>query len=60
MNCSEADKKCPYIPAASLRPPIIYEDSKDFDGTPEEQKAYEWRCRQIASEMFYLISEVKA
>lgn len=60
MTCSEADKNCPYIPGASLRSPVKYEDPKDFDGTADEQKAYDERCRQIASEMFFLMSEVKA
>lgn len=60
MTCSEADKNCPFIPGASLRSPIKYEDPKEFDGTPEEQKAYDERCRQIATEMFFLMSQVKA
>lgn len=60
MTCSEADKNCPFIPGASLRSPIKYEDPKEFDGSPEEQKAYDERCRQIATEMFFLMSQVKA
>lgn len=60
MTCSEADKNCPFIPGASLRSPINYEDPKEFDGTPEEQKVYDERCRQIATEMFFLMSQVNA
>lgn len=60
MTCSEADKNCPFIPGASLRSPIKYEDPKEFDGTSEEQKAYDERCRQIATEMFFLMSQVNA
>jgi arsenate reductase (thioredoxin) len=60
MTCSEADKNCPFIPGASLRSPIKYEDPKDFDGTPQEQAAYDERCLQIATEMFFLMSKVKA
>ncbi|MCL6259146.1 protein-tyrosine-phosphatase [Aquiflexum sp. TKW24L] len=60
MTCSEADKNCPFIPGASMRSPIPYEDPKDFDGTPQEQAAYDERCRQIATEMFFLMSKVKA
>jgi arsenate reductase len=59
LTCSEADKNCPYIPGATLRSPIKYEDPKEFDGTADEQKAYDERCRQIATEMFFLMSEVK-
>lgn len=60
LTCSEADKNCPYIPGASLRSPIKYEDPKEFDGTADEQKAYDERCRQIATEMFFLMSEVSS
>jgi len=60
MTCSEADKNCPFIPGASLRSPINYEDPKDFDGTAKEQEAYDERCRQIAAEMFFMMSKVKA
>lgn len=60
LTCSEADKNCPYIPGASLRSPINYEDPKEFDGTADEQKAYDERCRQIATEMFFLMSEVSS
>lgn len=59
MTCSDADKNCPFIPGASLRVPIPYEDPKNSDGTPEETEAYDARCRQIATEMFYLMSQVK-
>lgn len=60
LTCSEADKSCPYIPGASLRSPIKYEDPKEFDGTADEQKAYDERCRQIATEMFFLMSKVSS
>lgn len=59
MTCSQADKNCPFIPGASLRIPIPYEDPKAFDGTDKEAKAYQERCHQIAREMFYLFSQVK-
>lgn len=60
MTCSEADKNCPFIPGASMRSPVNYEDPKAFDGMPEEQAAYDERCLQIASEMFFMMSKVKA
>ncbi|MEQ1569547.1 MAG: hypothetical protein ABMA64_28175 [Myxococcota bacterium] len=34
------------------------EDPKHADGTPDESRAYEERGRQIAAEMFYLVSRV--
>lgn len=58
MTCSEADKNCPFIPGASLRIPIPYVDPKESDGTDQEAATYDERCRQIATEMFYLMSNV--
>ncbi len=60
MTCSEADQNCPFIPGASLRIPIPYVDPKESDGTDEEQAMYDERCKQIATEMLYLMSQVKA
>jgi arsenate reductase (thioredoxin) len=59
MTCSDADKNCPYIPGASLRVPIPYEDPKNSDGSENETSVYDERCRQIAIEMFYMMSQVK-
>ncbi len=60
MTCSEADRNCPYIPGATLRVPLPYEDPKAADETPAETAQYDARCQQIAAEMFYLMSQVKA
>ena len=60
MTCSEADKNCPSIPGASLRVPIPYVDPKESDGTDREMATYDERCKQIATEMFYIMSQVKA
>ena len=59
MTCSDADKNCPYIPGATLRVPITYEDPKVFDHTEKENQAYQERCLQIGAEMFYLFGQVK-
>jgi arsenate reductase len=59
MTCSEADKNCPFIPGATLRVPIPYLDPKEADGTAEEAAIYDERCKQIATEMFYIMSQVK-
>lgn len=58
MTCSEADKNCPFIPGASLRVPIPYEDPKEADGSEQETATYDERCKQIATEMFYIMSQV--
>lgn len=56
MTCSEADENCPFIPGADLRVAIPYVDPKEADGTENEAKAYDDRCLQIATEMFYMMS----
>jgi arsenate reductase len=58
MTCSQADASCPIIPGAALRVPIPYEDPKVADGTDHEAAQYDLRCRQIAAEMFFLMSQV--
>lgn len=60
MNCSEADEACPFVPGATLRISLAYDDPKQADGTPEEQARYDERSKQIATEMFYLLREVQA
>lgn len=59
MTCSNADKNCPVVEGSSMRVPLHYEDPKDSDGTPGEDAAYDERCKQIATEMLYLMSLVK-
>lgn len=59
MCCSKADRTCPVVEGACSRYPICYVDPKACDDTPEETAAYNARCRQIAREMFYIMSNVK-
>ena len=58
MCCSKADKKCPVVQGASSRYAIHYVDPKICDDTTEESFAYDERCREIAREMFYIMSKV--
>ncbi|NBC83516.1 MAG: protein-tyrosine-phosphatase [Bacteroidetes bacterium] len=60
MTCSDADEACPIVYGAAERFAIPYEDPKIADNTPEEETRYNERCRQIASEMFYLFSQIKS
>ena len=59
LTCSHADENCPFIPGAEKRIPLNFDDPKDFDGTPLEAEKYDERCRQIATEMFYVFSQIK-
>tara|TARA_R110000796_G_scaffold159169_3_gene275756 strand:- start:3724 stop:4356 length:633 start_codon:yes stop_codon:yes gene_type:complete len=58
MTCSDADANCPFIAGAERRIPVKYDDPKLFDGTPEEAVKYAERSLQIATEMFYVFSQI--
>jgi protein-tyrosine-phosphatase len=59
MTCSVADKTCPIVKGAVARHAIHYTDPRLCDDTPTETSAYNERCREIAREMFYIMSEVR-
>ncbi|PWJ55061.1 protein-tyrosine phosphatase/arsenate reductase [Dyadobacter jejuensis] len=59
MTCSEADKACPVVKGAATRVAVPYIDPKAFDGTAQETAKYDERCKQIATETFYVFSKVK-
>src|SRR6187431_2053803 len=59
MTCSHADHGCPFISGAEKRIPITYEDPKAFDNTPQQAEKYQERSLQIATEMFYVFSQIK-
>ena len=59
LCCDQADAKCPIVQGAAARFSIPYVDPKASDDTNKESATYDERCRQIAREMFYLISLVK-
>lgn len=58
LTCSEAEGNCPFIPEAETRFLVTYEDPKEADGTSREQQTYMMRNQQIASEMFFLFSQI--
>jgi arsenate reductase len=54
--CDQAAGSCPVVEGAALRLPIPYVDPKVSDNSPAEEATYDERSRQIAREMFYLMS----
>ena len=56
MTCNNADINCPFIPNATERISIKYEDPKVADGTPQQLQKYIERSEQIAREMLYVFS----
>ena len=59
MTCNNADKGCPMVFGAEARFPIKYDDPKAFDGTELMNEKYAERSLQIASEMYYVFSQLK-
>lgn len=60
MTCTDADQNCPVVFGSSLRLSLPYDDPKSADGTSEEAQRYDERSAQIATEMLYVFSQVKA
>jgi len=59
MTCNNADEGCPMVFGAEARFPIKYDDPKAFDGTELMNQKYSERSLQIASEMYYVFSQIK-
>jgi arsenate reductase len=60
MTCSDAEQNCPFVPGAEKRIGITYEDPKAFDGTELQSAKYLERATQIATELFYVFSQLNA
>jgi arsenate reductase len=58
MTCNNADEGCPIVFGAEARFPIKYEDPKAFDGTELMNEKYAVRSLQIASEMYFVFSQI--
>ena len=59
MTCAEADHNCPVVFGCSNRISLPYLDPKISDDTEDEEETYDARLRQIAREMFYVMSLVR-
>ncbi|GGZ89900.1 arsenate-mycothiol transferase ArsC [Algibacter mikhailovii] len=60
MTCSQADGGCPFIAGAEIRIPITFDDPKAFDNTPQQAEKYNERSLQIATELFYVFSQINS
>lgn len=58
MTCSQADDGCPFVAGAEKRIPITFEDPKIYDQTPQQAEKYQERSLQIATELFYVFSQI--
>lgn len=59
MTCNHADAGCPMVFGADARFPIKYDDPKAFDGTEVMNEKYTERSWQIASELYFVFSQIK-
>lgn len=59
MTCASADKGCPLVLGSEKRIPVTYIDPKVSDNTDLEAQTYLERSHQIASEMHYVLSQLK-
>ena len=59
LTCSNADEGCPMVFGAEARFPIKYDDPKAFDGTVVMNEKYAERSLQIASELYFVFSQIK-
>lgn len=58
MTCSEADANCPFVPGASWRLSLPYEDPKLADHTPEMEATYDASVREIGRELMFVMEFV--
>ncbi len=58
-TCDSADENCPFIPDAIKRFHLPYKDPKSYDGSDLQMEKYLETSQQIASELYFLFSEVK-
>ncbi len=58
MTCSQADEGCPFVAGTDKRIAITYEDPKISDNTDKQTQTYLERSNQIASEMYFVLSQL--
>lgn len=60
LTCDAANEACPYVTGAERRIPITFKDPKVYDNTPEQKEKYRERSEQIATEFWYVFSQIKS
>lgn len=59
MTCDSVNEACPFVPGAEKRIPITFKDPKVFDNTPQQAEKYNEKSLKIATELFYIFSQIK-
>lgn len=60
MTCDSANEACPIVSGAEQRIPMTFEDPKAFDNTPLQAEKYNEKSLQIATELYYVFSQIKS
>jgi arsenate reductase len=60
ITCNSANEACPFVSGAEKRIPITFDDPKAFDNTPQQAEKYNERSLQIATELFYIFSQINS
>ena len=60
MTCDSANEACPIVIGAEKRIPITFKDPKAFDNTPQQAEKYNERSLQIATELYYVFSQINS
>nr|WP_321228232.1 protein-tyrosine-phosphatase [uncultured Psychroserpens sp.] len=60
MTCDSANEACPIVLGAEKRIPITFKDPKAFDNTPQQAEKYNERSLQIATELYYVFSQINS
>jgi len=58
MTCSDADSNCPVVLGAKSRISLTYNDPKIYDGTLQQDQKYDETCLKIATELYYVFSNL--
>lgn len=58
MTCDAAYEACPIVNGADQKFAITFEDPKQFDNTEIQKEKYIERSMQIASEFYYVFSQI--
>ena len=59
MICKDAEERCPVVHGMDFRFPLPFDDPKAFDDTNLESTKYDERCFEIATEVFYCLSQIR-
>lgn len=60
MTCSQADEGCPFVVGAEKRISIPFDDPKEYDNTSIQKEKYNERSIQIATEMYFVFTQINS